>query len=161
MWEFNMSDESLAETKASRWLALVLRGMGCLDLLALLVVAVPERWIDFAHHWAGLGELPRGPIVGYLARSASALYALHGAIVVFISSDVSHYERLIRFMAWAALVHGAVILGIDLAQQMPAFWRYAEGPSFAATGLLVLGLQRSQLRVRPRHPKPTTNRIVQ
>ena len=122
-----------------------------------VVVVAPERWIDMAHHWAGLGALPSAPIVGYLARSASALYALHGALVVFLSFDVSRYERLIRFLAWAAVVHGAVILGIDVAQQMPALWQYSEGPGFAATGLVVLALQRGQLRVRPTaHPNPAT-----
>jgi hypothetical protein len=156
-----MSEEFLTESIASRRLALVLRGLGLLDLVALVVVVAPERWIDLAHHWAGLGAVPREPIVGYLARSASALYALHGALVVFISFDVSRYEKLIRFMAWAAVVHGAVILGIDFAQPMPAFWRYGEGPGFAATGLVVLGLQRSQLRVRPTaHPNPATKSIA-
>ena len=156
-----MPDESVPESNSMRPLVLVLRGIGCLDLLALLAVVMPEHWMDIGHHWAGLGALPREPIVGYLARSASALYALHGAMLVFISFDVSRYERLIRFMAWAALVHGAVILGIDFAQHMPAFWRYGEGPSFAATGLLVLGLQRSQPRVRASaQPNPTTNNIA-
>jgi len=122
---------------------------------------VPERWIDMAHHWAGLGALPREPIVGYLARSASALYALHGAIVVYISFDVCRYAGLIRFMAWAALVHGAVILGIDLVQHMPMYWRYGEGPSFAATGLVVLALQRNQFRSRPSNqPDPTTTSMA-
>lgn len=152
-----MPDESFADSKAARRLALVLRGLGLLDFMALFVVVAPGSWIDLAHQWAGLGALPSDPIVGYLARSASALYALHGALIVFLSFDVSRYERLIRFLAWAAVVHGAVILGIDVAQQMPAFWRYAEGPAFAATGLVVLGLQRSQLRVRPTaHPNPQT-----
>ena len=156
-----MSDDSLAESNSMRPLVLVLRGIGCLDLLALLAVVMPEHWMDIGHHWTGLGTLPREPIVGYLARSTSALYALHGAMVVFISFDVSRYERLIRFMAWAALVHGAVILGIDLAQQMPAIWLYGEGPSFAATGLVVLALQRSQFRDRPNaQPKPTTKNIA-
>jgi hypothetical protein len=70
------------------------------------------------------------------------MYVLHGAIVVFISFDVVRYERLIRFMAFAALFHGAVMLGIDVAQQMPTFWQYAEGPGFAATGAIVLWCQR-------------------
>lgn len=157
-----MSDEPPAESKAARRLALVLRGLGCLDLLALLVVAAPEAWIDVAHRGAGLGALPREPIVGYLARSASALYGLHGAIVVFLSFDVKHYERLIRFMAWAAVVHGAVVLGIDIVQELPVLWRYAEGPGFTATGLLVLALQRIQFLTRPTaQPKPAMKSIAQ
>ena len=156
-----MSETSLEESKASRTLALVLRGIGCLDLLALVAVAAPEHWLDIAHRSTGLGPLPHDPIVGYLARSASALYALHGAMVIFISFDVRRYDRLIRFMAWAALVHGAVMLGIDLAQHMPVIWRYGEGPSFAATGLVVLCLQRNQLRGRPiAQPNPATKRTV-
>jgi hypothetical protein len=121
--------------------ALLLRAVGCLDLLALLAVVMPRHWMAVAHKFVGLGALPEGPIVGYLARSASALYALHGAMVLFISFDVVRYERLIRLMAVAALVHGVVIFGIDLAEGMPALWRCGEGPAFAATGVLVLWLQ--------------------
>ncbi|HLJ12158.1 MAG TPA: hypothetical protein VKU82_13275 [Planctomycetaceae bacterium] len=133
-----------AAPKQERLLALVLRGIGCLDFLALAAVFMPQHWMDVAHVAIGLGPLPRDPLVGYLARSASALYALHGAMVVFISFDVARYARLIRFMAWAALPHGAVILGIDLAEQLPPVWRYVEGPLFAASGALILWLQRQR-----------------
>lgn len=129
-----------------RTLALLLRAIGCLDLLALLAVMMPYSWMDAAHAWAGLGTLSLDPIVGYLARTSSALYALHGAMVVFISFDVPRYERLIRFMALAALVHGAVIFGIDMAEHLPPLWRYGEGPAFAATGIAVLVLQHRAAR---------------
>jgi hypothetical protein len=138
---------------SARRLALVLRVLGGLDMLALLAVVLPRECLDLAHRWAGLGALPEGPIVGYLARSASALYALHGAIVVFISFDVGRYERLIHFMALAALIHGAVILGIDLAEQMPPLWRLGEGPAFSATGAVVLWLLR-RMQHEPGAPAP-------
>jgi hypothetical protein len=142
---------------SDRKLALVLRALGCLDLLAILAVVMPQHWMEFAHSWSGLGTMPREPIVGYLARSGSALYALHGAMIVFISFDVARYERLIRFLALAALVHGAVILGIDVAERMPPLWRFGEGPAFAALGAIVLWLQ-SQRGARERiHPKTTTS----
>jgi hypothetical protein len=131
-----------AVSKRQQTLALVLRALGCLDLLAILAVVMPVEWLQAGHRAAGLGTFPAAPIVGYLARSTSAMYVLHGAIVVFISFDVVRYERLIRFMAFAALFHGAVMLGIDVAQQMPTFWQYAEGPGFAATGAIVLWCQR-------------------
>jgi hypothetical protein len=127
-----------------RHLALLLRAVGCLDLMALLAVVMPQHWMDVAHKFLGLGPIPREPIVGYLARSASAIYALHGATVLFISFDVVRYERLIRFLAIAALLHGAVIFGIDLSEPLPPLWRYGEGPAFAATGILVLWLQRGR-----------------
>ena len=105
-----------SDSKSEQHLAILLRGVGCLDLLALLAVVMPRHWMDVAHKFVGLGTFPDGPIVGYLARSTSALYALHGAMVLFMSFDVARHARLIRFMAVAALVHGAVILGIDLAE---------------------------------------------
>src|SRR5262245_19416965 len=117
-----------------RALVLTLRCFGVLDLLAALAVAAPRRWLELGHDWAGLGPLPAGPIVGYLARSASALYALHGATVLFLSFDVDRYGPLIRFLALAALAHGAVMCGIDLAEGMPGWWQTVEGPGFAATG---------------------------
>jgi hypothetical protein len=136
--------ESHPGSRSERRLALLLRAVGCLDLLALIAVVMPQHWMDVAHKFVGLGPIPHEPIVGYLARSASALYALHGATVLFISFDVVRYERLIRFLGIAALVHGAVILGIDLGEPLPPLWRYAEGPAFAATGVLVLWLQREK-----------------
>jgi len=129
-----------------RHLALLLRGIGGLDLLALIAVVMPQHWMDVGHKWLGLGTMPHAPIVGYLARSSSALYALHGAMVLLMSFDVERYAPLIRFMALAALIHGAVILGIDFFEGLPALWRYGEGPAFAAAGVAVLWLQSQSAR---------------
>jgi len=127
--------------RAGRGIVLVLRVLGCVDLLALAAVVMPRVWLARGHAWAGLGELPPGPLVGYLCCSASLLYALHGATVLFVSSDLPRYERLLTFLAAAALVHGAVMLGIDLAKGMPPWWTAVEGPCFPATGAAVLVLQ--------------------
>jgi hypothetical protein len=66
---------------------------------------------------------------------------LHGAMVLFISFDVNRYERLITFLAAAALVHAGIMLGIDLNEGMPMWWTLVEAPGFAATGAVVLILQ--------------------
>jgi hypothetical protein len=126
--------------KAVPALAVALRILGCVDLVALAAVAMPHGWMARGHAWAGLGELPAAPIVGYLARSISFLYALHGATVLFISFDVDRYRPLITFLAVIALAHGAVMLGIDLAEGMPLWWTAVEGPGFSATGGVVLSL---------------------
>jgi hypothetical protein len=123
---------------ARRLLVIVLRAFGVLDLAALAAVFLPLRWMAAAHAGLGLGVMPTGPLVGYLARSASVLYALHGALVLFLSFDVRRYWRLIAFLAAAAVLHGAVMLGIDLAEGMPLWWTAGEGLGFAATGVVVL-----------------------
>jgi hypothetical protein len=124
-----------------RLLVVVLRAFGVLDLCALGAVVAPLPWMAAAHAWLGLGPMPQGPLVGYLIRSASALYALHGALALFLSFDVLRYWRVITFLAAAALVHGAVMFGIDLAEGMPAWWTAFEGVGFAATGAVVLCAQ--------------------
>ena len=121
-----------------RPLAWTLRGLGLIDLCAVVAVVMPGGWMQIGHAAAGLGDLPEAPIVGYLARSASALYALHGLLVIYMSLDVWRHWGLIRFFAAAAVVHGMVMLSIDLREGMPFWWTVVEGPSFAATGLVVL-----------------------
>jgi len=123
-------------------LVVVLRFFGALDLIAFLAIMMPQTWMASAHSVLGLGEFPDAPIVGYLARSSSALYALHGAMILFISFDVQRYARLITFLAIAALIHGAVMLGIDWAVGMPWVWTMFEGPGFAASGIVVLMAKR-------------------
>jgi hypothetical protein len=121
-------------------LAIVLRIFGLFDLLALITVVAPRSWMAAAHAFVGLGDLPDAPVVGYLVRSSSALYALHGAMILYVSFDIERYRPLIRFLGVAASIHGLVMLGIDLAVGMPWFWTLFEGPAFAATGMVVLVL---------------------
>ena len=83
---------------------------------------------------------PAVPVAWYLARSTSLLYALHGAMAVFISYDIPRYWRLIRFLALAAVAHGGLVLAIDVSAGMPGWWSMIEGPCFAVTGLVMLGL---------------------
>lgn len=119
-------------------LVLVLRILGTVDLLAVAAIFLPWEWMARAHTWIGLGLLPEQPIIGYLTRSASALYALHGAMILFVSTDVRRYAPLIRFLAVAALIHGVVLYLIDMIAGMPGIWIALEGPAVAATGAVVL-----------------------
>lgn len=126
---------------ADRPLVLFLRLLGVVDLSALAAVVIPASWMATTHFMLGLGDLPPTPLVGYLTRSASALYALHGALIVFVSFDTPRYRPLIAFLAWAAIAHGAVLTAIDLAVGMPWWWTLLEGPVYiglAVTTLLLL-----------------------
>jgi hypothetical protein len=128
-----------------RGLVLFLRTMGTVDFLAVTAIFLPLEWMAKIHSWLGMGQLPEKPIIDYLTRSASALYALHGAMILFVSTDVRRYAPLIQFLAVAALVHGVVLYLIDSIAGMPSFWIVLEGPTVAATGVLVLMVQRRPL----------------
>lgn len=155
-----MGDEATAgAAKPDRAVALVLRVLGGLDVLALVAVVMPRAWMAAAAELAGVGPLPAEPLVGYLARSASAVYVLHGLTVLFVSFDVPRYRPLIRLLAWVAVAHGAVVLAVDLAEGMPAWWTAVEGPTFSATGVLVLALLRRRPAAVELEPFPQSPRI--
>ncbi len=111
-----------------RILAWLLRLGGAVMLTALGAVVMPFEWMNAIHRQLGLGALPHVPIVGYLTRSISALYALHGALLVFLAGDVRRYLPAVRFLAGAGAVFGLVMLGIDFAVDMPLPWAIGEGP---------------------------------
>jgi hypothetical protein len=132
-------------TKGQRGLVVFLRILGTVDLLAVAAVFLPLEWMAKIHSWFGMGQLPEMPILNYLTRSASALYALHGAMILFVSTDVRRYAPLIKFLAVAALIHGVILYLIDLIAGMPPFWIALEGPIVVATGVIVLMIQRRPL----------------
>ena len=124
-----------------RLLAGALRTIGVVDMTAVALPFLPDAWITACHAWLGLGPLPTEPIVGYLARSASVMYALHGLMVFYVSFDMPRYWSLIRLLAITAIIHGALMSLIDYRVGMPWWWSLLEGPCFAATGMAALVLQ--------------------
>ena len=109
-------------------------------LTALGAVIMPFDWMNSIHQQLGLGELPRAPIVGYLTRSISALYALHGALLIFLAQDVRRYRLVVRFLAVVGVVFGALVLGIDYSVGMPVGWTLHEGPSVVVLGVVFFWL---------------------
>jgi hypothetical protein len=122
-------------------LVVVLRVVGVVELLALVAVVMPRAWMAASHSWLGLGTLPEAPIVGYLARSTSLLYAIHGTILFFVSFDIARYWRLITLIASLAMIQGAFMLGIDLAEGMPVWWVVSDSLGVILSGAVPLALQ--------------------
>ena len=58
-------------TKSDKALVLLLRIVGGPAVFALVAVVMPTSWMAATHRWLGLGEMPTGPVVEYLARSLS------------------------------------------------------------------------------------------
>jgi hypothetical protein len=129
-------------TAAERTLALFLRVTAAILLLALPAIVLPYAWMDAIHRWLGLGELPDRPMVQYLARSASALYAFLGFVLIFVSRDVRRYLPLVRFLGWAKVIFGVVMLGLDLTVDMPMLWTLVEAPVIVGFGIALLWLAR-------------------
>ncbi len=116
-----------------------------MGLLAIVAVFMPISWMAKVHEWAGLGEFPASPIVEYLTRSMSALYAAFGGLLLVVSRDVRRNRATVAYMAVIAIVFGIAILGIDLHAGLPLAWVLGEGPPTFLLGVILLALVRSQL----------------
>jgi hypothetical protein len=109
-------------------IALLLIG-GIVQLLALVPIFFPYSWMAAIHDRMDIGALPELPIISYLTRSLAMLYALLGALCLFIALDVERYLPLVRFLAILKLIVGAGLLLLDLVAGMPWYWTITEGPS--------------------------------
>jgi hypothetical protein len=137
-------------TKSDKALVILLRIVGVPALFALVAVVMPTSWMAATHRWLGLGEMPTGPVVEYLARSLSAFYALVGALCLVVASDLERYRPLVRFLGVAFALMSVVLLGVDLAAGMPWWWSASEGPGGIVFGVLLVFL------ARPGHSKSGT-----
>ena len=113
---------------SERCLVYMLRLGGVLLGSALFAVFLPEATMATIHRQLGLGDYPAAPLTSYLARSASALYAFHGGLLLVLSIDVRRFRPVLRFVAWATLGLGVALIAIDLLAPMPLWWTLAEGP---------------------------------
>ena len=134
-------------TKSDKVLVILLRYGGVIALFAVVAVVMPTSWMAATHRWLGLGEMPTGPVVEYLARSLSAFYALVGALCLVVASDLERYRPLVRFLGAAFALMSPVALGVDLAAGMPWWWSASEGPGGVVFGVLLFFL------ARPGHSK--------
>ena len=132
-----------------RFLILFLRLVGTVAGLAVFCVAMPYAWMDATHRFLGMGALPDAPIVGYLARSTSAFYAMLGGLFWVMSCDLSRYRPLLRYVGLAIMLLGVALTVIDHLEGLPLFWQAGEGPFDAAIGAVILFLARS---VKEKHP---------
>ena len=123
-----------------RVLQMLLRAVGGVSALAIVPVFMPRVWMAMCHEWLGLGPLPEGPIVEYLARSTSMFHAILGGVLLLLSGDVRRHARVIMAVGGAILACGAVLLTIDLRSGLPTWWIGVEGPFVMAMGLVNLVL---------------------
>jgi hypothetical protein len=124
------------------WLIALLRLFGTSSLLGTVFVAAPESWMRAIHAALGMGELPAEPVVGYLARSTSALYAILGGLFWVVSFDPERHRSVLRYLGVALPVFGLSLYVIDWAEGLPGLWRIWEGTAVLGFGLLIGWLAR-------------------
>jgi len=129
-------------TGSDKALVILLRIFGVTALFAVIAVIMPLSWMAAVHRWLGLGEMPTGPIVEYLARSLSTLAAFIGALCLVLASDVERYRPLARFLGAAFALMSPVAVGIDLAAGMPSWWFAVDGVAGIGVGTLLFALAR-------------------
>ena len=80
--------------RSERWLVYVLRFGGALLGCAFFAIFLPDDVMASIHRALGLGDYPEAPLTAYLTRTASALYAFHGGLLLALSnsSRVSEYD---------------------------------------------------------------------
>ncbi len=123
--------------RTERVLIVILRCTGVVLLTALVPAAMPFSWMAAIHARLGLGTLPDDPIVGYLTRSCSLLYAFHGALLLYLSTDLARFLPAIRFLLAISVPFGAALFWIDLLVGMPPGWVAFEGPPLVVLALVL------------------------
>ena len=115
---------------------------GLVLMCASAAIFLPPDWMQQAHAWLGLNEMPESPIVFYLARSTSMLYAVHGVIVLTVGWKLDQFAGLVPVLAFLHFLMGCVLLGIDWTSGLPTYWLLGEGPPIAMSGVLLWFLAR-------------------
>ena len=118
-------------------LKVLFRLIGSSSLLALIFVVAPRSWMESIHLQSGMGQLPEGPVVGYLARSLSAFYALMGGLFWVISFDLDRNRIVVSYLGRAIVILGVILIGVDWWEGLPFFWKLWEGPFMIVMGLLI------------------------
>lgn len=126
--------------KSAIWLQrlLIVIGMGL--MVATIPVFFPVSLMATIHAWLGLGEFPDFPIVVYLARSTSLMYAVHGLVMFVTGLRIKELSTLVPVLGWGHVFIGFVIFGVDITSGMPWYWTAAEGIPISLAGGLILFL---------------------
>lgn len=114
--------------------------------LAFVTIFLSEATMASLHERLGLGPFPATPLVDYLTRSVSLLYAVRGLFLWLAATDVDRFRPFIYLIGATNVLIGLVLLGIDLHAGLPLWWTWVEGPPIALVGLAVLWLARRDAR---------------
>lgn len=124
----------------------LLRLAGSVEILAFFAVVMPRSWMEAAHAWLGLGEMPVGPIIMFMIRQASYTYGMHGVSLWVLATDVTRFRLLILLNGIAYLLAAPVFFIIDQSSGMPLWWTVTDSLGCGFLGAALLWLNRSSGR---------------
>ena len=124
-------------TKREYIFSLFLRIVGGVSLFAVFFTIIPYSWMNVIHEWLGMGQLPDTPVVGYLARSTSAFYAMMGGLLWIVSFDLYRYRLVLIYLGVAFSLFGLLLIFVNWMEGMPLFWSVFEGPFDIIFGLII------------------------
>jgi hypothetical protein len=121
-----------------RLFRLLLRVVGTAALLAIPFVFVPYAGMNAIHRGLGMGRLPDAPVVGYLARSTSAFYAILGGLLWLVSFDLRRHRPVLVYLGVTTLLFGLACFAVDFLEGMPRWWALGEGSFNTLFGIALL-----------------------
>lgn len=124
------------------WLILV----GVVQCAAIIAVFMPHTWMDLCGRWMGVDSLPGGSLPGYLARLSSAMYVIHGAMLIITAWNLPLVLPIVVPFARLTIALGGIMLWIDMTEGMPIVWTLFETIALMSSGGLTEYFAR---RVKP------------
>ena len=82
-------------------------------------MVMPTDSMADVNDWLGLEPLHRSPLTEYLTRSLSAIYALFGALTIYVSRDVRHHAGFVAFAGILVVLLGIFFTALDFWAGMP------------------------------------------
>ncbi len=139
-------------TPVDRLLTWLIRANAAVLLCAAAAVFFPTDLMAEVHARLGLGTFVRDRLTEYLTRSASAGYAMHGAVLAALTTDVRRYRRLIDRVYVLHFLFALTMLGIDLHAGMPGWWTAAEVGTIGVVAVMIFGVNQIAKR-SPANPE--------
>ncbi len=139
-------------TPVDRLLTWLIRANAAVLLCAAAAIVFPTDLMAEVHTRLGLGTFIRDRLTEYLTRSASAGYAMHGAVLAALTTDVRRHRRLIDRVYVLHFLFALTMLGIDLHAGMPGWWTAAEVGTIGVVAVMIFGVNQIAKR-SPANPE--------
>ena len=133
------------------WLRRLLFFVAIVQGSAFFAAVMPRAWMDAASGVLRVDSLGHSPLAGYLARLASALYALHGSTLAIVAWYLPQSLVMVKPIGIATVLFGLLMFWIDIGEGMPKYWCAIEGSALVLGGslfILLCSITNTQLPTR-------------